>query len=294
MLKKIFFIGLITFLHNYSSLGQQKGWKLSCNQSLKYYNLKYTDSEGRIHYVTKLIKAREDFKAARDTTKKAAFLLSIAACLYCLDYPIDSVNYYLRASYRMDGGSVICRVVHTLEELNNRPNAVFRKLYVLQEGKNLFDFPYVDKCLETPILDTSTYRIKELKKFAERDQLYRNEINNIHDSIALKQWSLDSLIRKDFISFYAINKKLFEEELSSKDKSSIFFILIHAPYQFIEEHIEVVNELAKHKNISLFQFVVARFFCNKYGKTPIDGYCEKDESLVPELKRLFPTYQINE
>ena len=65
--------------------------------------------------------------------------------------------------------------------------------------------------------------------------------------------------------------------------------MLHAPPKFIEEHIEVINYLVEHNNNPNYNMIIDRYFCNKYGETPLTGiYCKKNMSLLKEFEKQFP------
>ena len=284
---------VFVFLFSGSLFAQKILEKKSCNKTLD--NLTYTDPKAKLRYINAIEHRRDDFQKSKIEWKKSGYLISIAYNHYCLESDIDSVNHYLRKSFLMDGGYNICRIIKHTQHLHTLPNPEFHKANFLIEGATLFDYPYLDFCSTYEFnKEEEAYKISELETLRKKDQKFRESIINRKDTIAQKQWALDSLIRQEFVELYHKKEKEFNQPLSNKDRMAIFLIFIHAPYQFIEDHITIVDTLSQHDNISMFDFVIDRYFCGKYGKTPIGRYCEKDESLVPELKRLFPTYQINE
>lgn len=216
----------------------------------------------------------------------------IAHAYFCSSENLDSIEKYLVLVEKIVPGT-ICKLHKHMQNINIKYPTSFKYFVTEINPKLTIDFiANCDQKTKGPVDSISMRPI--FQELLENDQMYRSkydDLKNIDTTTILLQLQVDTANRRKFEDFIQ-EVGIANLNNNAKEKEVVFLILIHAPHQYIEQNSSLINELMNSQNVDMQDFIICRYFCNKYGQSPIGRYCavSDDEELKREFELLFPYF----
>jgi len=249
----------------------------------------------------KIHKSIEDLES-KPSSEENEFLLttkyrSLANIHYCLTSPNATIEMYLNKSLALDQVTFCGPIISWIKD-STVLKTFNKEAYFIFDAQKYLKYDFINHC-KRQLLDKDKNAIELIRdtillQVYENDQSLRKKTFNkpkLESELANELRQIDST-NGIIINSYLKLKDSMVLQLNNKEREVISLVLLHQPPSYTQKYSSDINRWIKLSALPLYQFIVDRFFCKKYGSSPTGIYCEKNNAdhLEEEKTSLFPAF----